>query len=199
MTLDVSTAPAGAADRPVAPPAPSPVARAAVARDLNRLAGVLDEPITPVRRAALVAHVGFLADRLRDDLDGAPAVALSRLRHEARGWGRDPGRRAAVRDAAVRACAVVPAGDAPVRPGGAGESGSATVRTAGLAGLLTGRSPALAYRYFWLLDGLPPDAAASVVGAFSRPARWVLRNLLSGGYNRRAHLMWVGGGSGRAV
>lgn len=62
------------------------------------------------------------------------------------------------------------------------------------------RRPSLiAHEVFWLVDELDPVLAARVVGRYSRPARWALRNLLSGGYNRSAHLMWVGGGDGPAL
>lgn len=64
----------------------------------------------------------------------------------------------------------------------------------------TGRRPAsVAHEVFWLVDELDPVLAARVVGRYSRPARWALRNLFSGGYNRAAHLMWVGGGDGPAL
>ena len=46
---------------------------------------------------------------------------------------------------------------------------------------------------------LPPAAAATVVGRYRGSVRWVLRNVLSGGYNRRAYLMWFGGGTGPAL
>ena len=63
-----------------------------------------------------------------------------------------------------------------------------------------GRRPALlAHEVFWLVDELDPVLAARVVSRYSRPARWALRNLFSGGYNRSAHLMWVGGGDGPAL
>jgi len=41
------------------------ILRHAVLRDLERLATVLADPVTAVRRAALIGHVTFLADQLR--------------------------------------------------------------------------------------------------------------------------------------
>lgn len=173
----------------------------AAGRDLGRLIGVLSEPITAVRRAALVAHVGFLVEQLRAGTDpGSLPVALSRLRHEARLWARDPRRRPAMLAAASAAAALLSpvhdgAGrDEPAPPAGTGGRPSVRLRE-----LPARRPTTLAYRYFWLLDGLPPLQADRVMQRYSRPARWVLRNGLSGGYNRRAYLMWTGGGSGPAV
>lgn len=63
-----------------------------------------------------------------------------------------------------------------------------------------GRRPALvAHDLLWLVDELDPALAGPLVGRHSRPARWALRNLFSGGYNRSAHLMWRGGGDGPAI
>jgi Hemerythrin HHE cation binding domain len=49
------------------------VVHRAVRRDLDRLVGVLGDPVTSVRRAALVEHTGFLLDQL---------TALHRLQDE---------------------------------------------------------------------------------------------------------------------
>lgn len=61
------------------------------------------------------------------------------------------------------------------------------------------RPAAVAHEVFWLVDELDPTLAGRVVDRHSRPARWAMRNVFSGGYNRSAHLMWVGGGDGPAV
>ena len=174
----------------------------AVGRDLHRLSGVLCGPVTPVRRTALVGHVGFLVEQAQRSGDNQPTrygTALSRLRHESRLWLRDPQRRAELRAAVEIAAATVDA-SRPAVPAGPGSArrpaDRATVR---LRDLPAGRPTALAYRYFWLLDELPPHLAQDVTTEFSGPTRWTLRNALSGGYNRRAYLMWIGGGSGPAV
>lgn len=179
-----------------------PITMRAVARDLGRLIGVLAEPITPVRRSALVGHVGFLVEQARGCGDGpssSRSVAYSRLRHEARLWSRDPLRRAQLRVCAQAAAAVVdvvragaPADSGPVPP--PADRPMVRLRT-----LPAQRPTALAYHYFWLLDDLPAPLAHDLTTEVSRPARWALRNVLSGGYNRRAYLMWIGGGSGPAV
>lgn len=153
---------------------------------------VLAGPVTAVRRTALIAHTTFLVEQARAGDDGSSRypVALSRLGHEARLWARDPQRRPQVRaaaQAAERAWAASRAGSAPV------------AGPVGLRSLVGGRPTILAYRYFWLVDDLPPDAVHEVTDRYSGPARWVLRNVLSGGYNRRAYLMWFGGGSGPAT
>ena len=177
---------------------PHPVTERAARRDLARLQDVLAEPITAVRRAALAAHIGFLVEQVRSDAQPGPrGAALSRLRHEARLWSREPDRRPALRDVARSAAATFTAGPdgSAGRPEGA--DGNRTVVR--LRELPARRPTALAYRYFWLLDDLPPNLADAVTHGYSRSARWVLRNLLSGGYNRRAYLMWIGGGSGPAI
>lgn len=194
----------------------------AVARDLARLTGVLTEPITAVRRDALVAHIGFLVEQARADTDpGRLPVALSRLRHEARQWSRDPRRRPAMLAAAASAALLgsparegarpdrptpdTVALDACRDPGGASTTDGAGDPAARMRPVLRvldlpRRHPTtVAYRYFWLLDELPPEKAERVTREYSRSTRWVLRNLFSGGYNRRAHLMWIGGGSGPAT
>lgn len=171
----------------------------AVGRDLDRLHGVLGEPITSVRRAALVAHLAFLVDQLRQadaELANRHSVALSRLRHEARLWSRDPGRREDLRGASRIAAAALTEMLSRAADPGPEAAGPPPVRLRDLPGR---RPTVLAYRYFWLLDGVPPQLAAGVTDEVTRPARWVLRNVLSGGYNRRAYLMWVGGGAGPAV
>lgn len=172
---------------------------AAVTRDLDRLSRVLTQPVTSVRRAALVVHVGYLVDQLRDaepELADRCAGTLSRFRHEARRWSREPGRRSdllAATEHSVTALAPSVAGGRtlPVGPGG-----SLPTR---LLDLAARRPTTLAYRHFWLLDGLPPQQAEAVAREFTAATRWVLRNVLSGGYNRRAYLMWIGGGSGPAI
>lgn len=188
-----------------------PIVALALARDLARLSGVLAAPITAVRRTALVEHVGFLVDQARSDGDapGRFPVALSRLGHESRLWARDPLRRPQVRAAAeaaelavAAAWAGLPAdGPADGPPAGSPATSPPPDGSTGVSlGALPGRRPtALAYRYFWLLDDLPPHLAPEVTTEFTGPARWALRNVLSGGYNRRAYLMWFGGGSGPAV
>ena len=200
MTLDLTAGPPAAVVDPVADgagdhaPAGTALVRLAVARDLDRLAPVLSEPVTAVRRAALAAHVTFLVEQARDAEEGTGRypVALSRLGHEARLWSRDPLRRPQVRAAARAAALAWAALPAASRTGPA----AARVR---LRSLPAHRPTTLAYRYFWLLDELPPDRVDDVTDPYSGPARWVLRNVLSGGYNRRAYLMWFGGGSGPAV
>ena len=58
---------------------------------------------------------------------------------------------------------------------------------------------ARARRLFWLLDDADPYLAGLVLARTPRAVLWVLRNGFSGGYNRAAYLMWVGGGTGPAV
>lgn len=216
MTLDLSQARGDAAATapplgPATPFTPAPgldgaqrrrtITMFAVARDLDRLGGVLGGPVTQVRRAALIGHVGFLVEQARPagDAPGRQPAALSRLRHESRLWSRDPLRRADLRAAVEVAAAAVDASRAASR-GDSGSEPACTERTVvRLRDLPTQRPTAAAYRYFWLLDELPPQLAQHVTGGFSGPARWALRNGLSGGYNRRAHLMWIGGGSGPAL
>jgi len=178
---------------------------AAVGRDLHRLTRVLAEQVTSVRRAALVRHLGWLVDQLRDadpDLAGRHASGLSRMRHEFRRWSREPWRRTAVLAAsedAVAALALPVAGGRQqnIRSGPVVECrGYKRVSLLDLPG----QGPTeLAFRHFWLLDDLASDQAEPLTREFTAPARWILRNVLSGGYNRRAHLMWIGGGSGPAV
>lgn len=206
VTLDLSQLRGGdpaATEATEGPPWRCTLTLSAVARDLERLAGVLADPITPVRRAALVGHVGFLADHAARNDHAAPSgrsVALSRLRHESRLWSRDPRRRAELRASAETAAALfdtlrgsVPTGPDPT------DRGRESRPSMRLRELPVRRPAALAFDYFWLLDDLPPDLARQVVTEFSGPARWVMRNVLSGAYNRRAFLMWIGGGSGPAL
>lgn len=187
-----------------------PIVSLAVARDLERLVQALSEPVTAVRRAALVAHTSFVVEQARsgDDGPGRHPVALSRLGHEARLWGRDPLRRPQVRAAAQTAAlawAAARAGSGrgrvaePAAAGGSGPDDGSAGGPVRLRSLPARRPIALAYRYFWLVDDLPPAAVQEVTDRYSGPARWVLRNVLSGGYNRRAYLMWFGGGSGPSV
>ncbi|WP_420120339.1 hypothetical protein [Nakamurella sp.] len=180
-----------------------PVVAVAVARDLDRLEPALSEPVTAVRRAALVAHIAFLVEQARS-AEGGPGrypVALSRLGHEARLWARDPMRRPQVRSAARAAVlAWAAAGGSAAGTGTGPETGDGTgAARIPLRSLPAHRPTSLAYRYFWLLDDLSPDRVRDVTAPYSGPARWVLRNVLSGGYNRRAYLRWFGGGSGPAV
>ncbi len=213
MSVDLTTGP-GAARPPVRPvrpvqpvqPMPEPsgpwsrpqrvAALPAVRRDLDRLVRVLAEPITPVRRTALVQHVGYLADQLwsaRPDLAVRHASTLSRWRRDARRWAREPALRPVLRVGSEHMATVLT------------ETGTETPDTPDVPepirlGLLLGRRPTvLAYRHFWLLDDLPAHLAEPLTVAVTAPTRWVLRNLFSGGYNRRACLMWIGGGSGPAV
>lgn len=209
LTASPATAPASApadtrpaAPAPTDPVVPRSIALAAVDRDLGRLSEVLAEPVTAVRRAALVAHIGFLVDQIRladADLADRQAGPLSRLRHESRCWSREPARRAPLRAAVRQAAAGLSTSRGTVRgplaePGRPDPAGRVRLRA-----LPTRHPTALAYRYFWLLDELPADSAAAVVEQFTGPVRWVLRNVLSGGYNRRAYLMWFGGGTGPAL
>ncbi len=62
-----------------------------------------------------------------------------------------------------------------------------------------GGPTARARRLFWLLDDAEPQLANLVLARTPRAVLWVLRNGFSGGYNRSAYLMWVGGGTGAAV
>ena len=165
---------------------------------------MLAQPITAIRRTALVGQVGYLVDQIRDadpELADRYAGPLSRLRHESRRWSGEPGRRLAVLAAAEHAAlAVGPTvaadRDNPPLDGLAAGAGSNRTR---LLELSAQRPTTLAYRYFWLLDDLPAHAAEPLTREFTAATRWVLRNMLSGGYNRRAHLMWIGGGAGPAV
>jgi len=173
----------------------------AVARDLHRLSGVLTGPVTPVRRTALVGHVGFLVEQAQGSGDDPPTrygTALSRLRRESRLWIRDAQRRPELRAAVEIAAAAVDASRPALPAGPESDPRSADRAMVRLRDLPAGRPTALAYRYFWLLDELPPHLAQDVAAEFTGPARWALRNALSGGYNRRAYLMWIGGGSGPA-
>ncbi|MFN8197599.1 MAG: hypothetical protein U0R72_04605 [Nakamurella multipartita] len=204
MSLDLTISSASPSVPPSAPSAPAlrAVGLAAVGRDLDRLSRVLAEPVTAVRRAALVAHIGFLVDQIRvadPDLAERQAGPLSRLRHESRCWSREPGRREAllgtVRQAAAALGPAIAARSDVTPPAGRPDP----TPPIALRDLPTQHPTALAYRYFWLLDELPPAAAATVVGRYRGSVRWVLRNVLSGGYNRRAYLMWFGGGTGPAL
>lgn len=190
----------------------------AVHRDLDRLVRVLAEPITEVRRDALVRHVSYLVvhvDQLTrpvavrvpaaqgpEDPAGSTQVmiALTAMQAQARRWAGEPSARPAVLAAARDARAALDRwGDDDAATPGALAGTPAAVR--GAAGQARwDRVPTrLAYRVFWLLDELEPAHADPLVAELSAPVMWVLRNLFSGGYNRRAYLMWVGGGSGPAV
>jgi len=61
------------------------------------------------------------------------------------------------------------------------------------------RPTALARELFWLLDELDAASAAVLLAGVPPLRMWVLRNGLSGGYNRGSYLMWVGGGLGVPV
>jgi len=188
----------------------------AVHRDLDRLVRVLAEPITEVRRDALIGHVRYLVVQV-DQLIRPVAVrvptalgpeepagctqvvaALTALQVQARRWAREPSARPAVLAAARDARAALWGDDDAAAPGALAGTPPAGRGAAGRAGW--NRVPTrLAYRVFWLLDELEPALADPLVAELSAPVMWVLRNLFSGGYNRRAYLMWVGGGSGPAV
>jgi hypothetical protein len=149
--------------------------------------------------------VSYLADQLRSAhpaLAARQAGALSRFRQEARRWSREPVRRPALLAATARtAAALIPAitgtdlSSAASAISAVGTGAAARLRLSSLPQ----RPATLAYHHFWLLDDLPPHLAEPLTGELTGPVRWVLRNMFSGGYNRRAHLMWVGGGSGPAV
>jgi len=200
----------------------------AVRRDLARLTRVLGDPVTAVRRDALAAHVTFLLDQLADQhrvLDCAvwplaaarqPALAdllervelahsrlvrpVVRARSAALRWRSAPDARAAVLDA-VRdldvALAPVLAQDAELLPLACAAL-PATVTVSGEPSR-PGRPTRLARRMFWLLDDLDLPTAELFLQRTPRIVMWVLRNGFSGGYNRAAYLMWVGGGTGPAV
>ncbi len=204
--------------------------RHALIRDLHRLADVLDEPITDVRRAALAQHIGYLLDqvqshhRVQDEViwprvaidradlaDLADRVRLSHaelvtpgreLRRASQSWTSVPALRPQVLEAATAmrdaigpvldedaasvpvACDVLPDHDWTEISRRLGPAGGPTAR---------------ARRLFWLLDDAEPQLANLVLARTPRAVLWVLRNGFSGGYNRVAYLMWVGGGTGPAV
>lgn len=56
-----------------------------------------------------------------------------------------------------------------------------------------------ARKLFWLLDDSDAALASVILAKTPRVVLWVLRNGFSGGYNRAAYLMWVGGGTGPAI
>ncbi len=226
MSLDLTAGPrAGMIDRPVTGVEAVAGVRArrratalAVHRDVRRLTGVLAEPITAVRRAALVQHVDYLAARLdeveadvevdvaaADRRTGGRTATLAGLVEAAGHWRAEPSGRA---DLLTAARAVLPALSVTVEDEGAlddegvvddeGQPGSEP--SAVLARSSGDWSPTrLAYRTFWLLDELPADLVEPLTRELSDLRLWLLRNLFSGGYNRRSHLMWVGGGSGPAL
>ena len=200
----------------------------AVRRDLERLDRVLAEPVTAVRRAALIRHAGFLLDQLQaqfalldhqfravagsadPELSSRCAQAhrshdeLAGVQITLRGclthWRTAPGDRAAVR-AALQDFA------AAVRPVLDQDSellsmlGTVALPFGGVTGVgSVGMVPTKrAHQLFWLLDGLDPALAAHLLQGTRRSTLWVLRNGFSGAYNRSAYLMWNGGGTGPAV
>ena len=190
----------------------------AVHRDLDRLVRVLAEPISEVRRDALIGHVTYLVvhvDQLirpvavrvptahgPEDPAGSTQVvaALTAMQAQARRWAAEPSARPAVLAAARDARAALDRrGDDDAAALGALAGTPAAVRAAAGQARWDRMPTRLAYRVFWLLDELEPAHADPLVAELSAPVMWVLRNLFSGGYNRRAYLMWVGGGSGPAV
>ncbi len=186
--------------------------RFAVHRDVLRLTRVLTEPITAVRRAALVQHVDYLAARqveVDDRRTGGRAATLAELVETAGHWRADPSGRA---DLLTAARTVLPAlstadnegavddKEAPNNKETLTEGQPGSEPSAGLTPSPGDWSPTrLAYRTFWLLDELPAELVEPLTRELSDLRLWLLRNLFSGGYNRRAHLMWVGGGSGPAL
>ncbi|TKV56973.1 hypothetical protein FDO65_19310 [Nakamurella flava] len=209
----------------------------AVRRDLQRLVQVLSDPVTTVRRAAIVGHIEFLVPRLlahhagedrrwnrlcdrRPDLAGHAAAARSGHRavrragqdvlSAARTWAADGDRdarttlRRRVSDLAALAAEQFEHDERDRallhEPTLALDRPRRTTTGPGRSPRRTGRRPAsVAHETFWLVDELDPALAARIVGRHSRTARWAMRNLFSGGYNRSTHLMWVGGGDGPAI
>ncbi len=230
MSLDLTAGPrAGMIDRPVTGVEAVAGVRArrratalAVHRDVRRLTGVLAEPITAVRRAALVQHVDYLAARLdeveadvevdvaaADRRTGGRTATLAGLVEAAGHWRAEPSGRA---DLLTAARTVLPAlstadnegavddKEAPNNKETLTEGQPGSEPSAGLTPSPGDWSPTrLAYRTFWLLDELPAELVEPLTRELSDLRLWLLRNLFSGGYNRRAHLMWVGGGSGPAL
>jgi hypothetical protein len=199
----------------------------AVRRDLSRLIRVLSEPVTAVRRGALIDHTCFLLDQLQDHhrvldevswprvlaarpelVDVASRVALAHgelaeplrsVRNSSLDWRGDARHRLDVL-AAVRELA------AALSPVLVQDSELAPLIDEVLgAGQPRGRwnwvgvPTRLARRTFWLLDDLNPRQADLLTGRMPRTAMWILRNGFSGAYNRSAYLMWTGGGTGAAI
>lgn len=200
----------------------------ALRRDLGRLTRVLGEPVTAVRRGALIEHIGFLLDQLQaqhrlldevswpavttarpDLLDVADRVRTSHrelatpivdVAAATLEWRDHPGRRLTV-------LSVVRELESALRP--------VLDQDAELAGQIddvlgfgpateqrtswSGAPTRIARRTFWLLDELDPRQAAVLARRTPRAAMWILRNGFSGAYNRSSYLMWTGGGTGPAV
>lgn len=197
----------------------------ALRRDLGRLIAVLTDPVTVVRRGALIGHISYLLQELqahhrvldeirwldvvavRPDLaDVAYQVALSHdelasplrsLRNCTLAWRSDSKRRLEVRSAVQDFSAAASA---------------VLDQDSELAPVIDevlGAAPApqwwksaptrLARRTFWLLDDLDTGRADLLADRTPRAVMWVLRNGFSGAYNRSAYLMWAGGGTGPAV
>jgi len=201
----------------------------AVRRDLRRLERVLAEPITGVRRQAIIGHIGFVLDELAAQhrlLDQSiwPAAVLRQpdladladrvisshdelvpaavtVRNATLGWSRS----AIARGTVLSAVRELNNRIGPVIEQDAELLPLACVGLAGITGAEAERrvwlsSPTrLARRTFWLLDDLDGDRAALLLQRMPPAGMWVLRNGFSGGYNRSSYLMWVGGGTGPAV
>ena len=203
--------------------------RHALRRDLRRLVQVLGEPVTAVRRSALIEHAGFLLDQLqahhrvldeliwpavtttRPDLANVASRVLSThgelvapiadVRDAATEWRNHPGRRLSMLSRVRELESTL----APVLE-----------QDADLAPLVdevlgtgpqaverwagwSGAPTRIARRTFWLLDELDPRQAAMLARRTPRATMWILRNGFSGAYNRSAYLMWTGGGTGPAL
>ena len=201
----------------------------AVRRDLLRLERVLDEPITAVRRQAIIGHVGFLLDQLTAQhqlLDKSiwPAAALRRpdlsdlaervrnahqdlrpatvvVRNATLGWSRSALTRLTVLSA-VRELndRVGPVIDQDAELLPLACDALEPAAVVSVERRLRVENPTrLARRLFWLLDDLDPRQAELLLQPTPTAAMWILRNGFSGGYNRASYLMWVGGGTGPAV
>ena len=200
----------------------------AVLRDIERLERVLAEPVTAVRRAALIRHTEFLLDQLQAQfvlLDNQfrtaagsadPELAnrceearrsrdeLAGVEYTLRGrlarWRTVPGERAAVRTALFEFAAAV----RPVLNEDAelvSVLSTVALPGGGIIGVRAARMVPTkrAHQLFWLLDDLDPALAARLLEGTRSSTLWVLRNGFSGAYNRSAYLMWTGGGTGPAV
>ena len=200
----------------------------AVRRDLLRLERVLDEPMTAVRRQAVIGHVGFLLDQLtaehqlldrsiwptavlrRPDLsdlaervrnahqDLRPAVVV--VRNATLGWSRS----ALTRLTVLSAVRELNDRLGPVIDQDANllplACEALPPAPAEIERRIRLENPTrLARRPFWLLDDLDARQAELLLQRTPPAAMWILRNGFSGGYNRSSYLMWVGGGTGPAV